>query len=511
MNNTTIRFVGALLFGVILSLNLAHGATYDWEVSVGNWGTAADWAPDGVPGGSDFAFVSNVGTVQVNNTQSVQLLELGRASSGAAGIGTLELLTGADLTLTSFELRMGRFVGGTGTVVHTDGTLTATAGIAMAADNANSRATYLMNGGTLNVTGGALWVGANNGAGQGTFTHSGGTVAVNDLRVGANAGGVGQYTMSGGTLTVGAGDTFFVGNSSGVGTFTMSGGTASILGSAFIGQFSDSTGTVVVTSGTMTMSGFQIQVGRSGSSGQLTINGGSVVAANSQILVGHDSISTRPGVVTISAGTFTVNSGNSLQIGGGGGYGTVDLTGGTFVHNGSSTKGANGLFNFTGGILKGTGSLSYNLTNSGGTMSPGASPGTFTINGDYTQSSGTLLIELAGTTQNTQYDLLDVNGAASLGSLLQVQLLSFTPAFGDVFEVVEADSAISSFFANAPVNGGTYNLGPGTFRVRYNVSGFGTAGNVILDQFTALSVPEPSTVFLMLAGGAALWHSRRRK
>jgi T5SS/PEP-CTERM-associated repeat protein len=508
MKNTTMRFVVAALFSTALSLNLAHGANYDWEVGLGNWSTAADWAPDGVPGLSDFAFVSNVGTVQVNNAQSVQLLELGRASSGAAGIGTLELLSGANLTLTTYELRMGRYVGGTGTVVHADGTLNAAAGVVVAADNASSRATYLMNGGTLNVTAGALWVGAVNGAGQGTFSHTAGTVGVNDLRIGAHAGGSGQYTMSGGTLTVGAGDTFFVGNASGVGTFTMSSGNASILGSAYIGQFGDSTGTVAVTGGTMTMSGFQIQVGRSGSSGQLTVNGGSVVASNTQILVGHDSISTRPGVLTISGGTFTVSSGNSLHIGAGGGYGTVDLTGGTFVHNGSSTKGANGLFNFTGGTLKGTGSLSYDLNNTGGTLAPGASAGTFTINGNYTQSSGTLLVELEGTTQSTQYDLLDINGTASLGGTLQVQLSSFTPAFGDLFEVVEADSAISSLFANAPVDGGTYNLGPGTFRVRYNVSGFGTAGNVILDQFTAV-IPEPSTLFLLLLGGAALWHRRR--
>ncbi len=46
-------------------------------------------------------------------------------------------------------------------------------------------------------------------------------------------------------------------------------------------------------------------------------------------------------------------------------------------------------------------------------MSPGASPGTLTITGDYTQTSaGTLAIEIGGVTAGTQFDQLAVSGVA---------------------------------------------------------------------------------------------------
>ena len=49
----------------------------------------------------------------------------------------------------------------------------------------------------------------------------------------------------------------------------------------------------------------------------------------------------------------------------------------------------------------------------GGTVSPGASIGTLTINGNYTQNAnGTLRIEVAGTSPG-QFDVLAVNGHAS--------------------------------------------------------------------------------------------------
>jgi hypothetical protein len=49
-----------------------------------------------------------------------------------------------------------------------------------------------------------------------------------------------------------------------------------------------------------------------------------------------------------------------------------------------------------GALLVGSGTLSSNLVN-GGTVSPGASPGIITVDGNYTQESGGILeIELGG-------------------------------------------------------------------------------------------------------------------
>jgi hypothetical protein len=62
----------------------------------------------------------------------------------------------------------------------------------------------------------------------------------------------------------------------------------------------------------------------------------------------------------------------------------------------------------------GTGTISGAVLNTGGMVKPGDTPGTLTINGNYTQGSGgTLTIELGGSAAGN-YSVLDVTGRASL-------------------------------------------------------------------------------------------------
>jgi hypothetical protein len=77
----------------------------------------------------------------------------------------------------------------------------------------------------------------------------------------------------------------------------------------------------------------------------------------------------------------------------------------------------------------------------------GASPGTLTINGDYTQgAAGVLNIELGGTTQGVNYDLLQVTGTANLGGTLNVSLFGgFTGTAGDLFDVITYGSRTGNF------------------------------------------------------------------
>ena len=79
-------------------------------------------------------------------------------------------------------------------------------------------------------------------------------------------------------------------------------------------------------------------------------------------------------------------------------------TDGMSVSGGTVTVGAGGeLFSstdpltLTGGVLKGTGEVKGDVVNNGGTIRPGASPGTLNVDGDFTQGSGgTLEIEVDG-------------------------------------------------------------------------------------------------------------------
>jgi hypothetical protein len=104
----------------------------------------------------------------------------------------------------------------------------------------------------------------------------------------------------------------------------------------------------------------------------------------------------------------------------------------------------------TGGALAGSGEVDGNLTNTGGTVRPGASPGSLTVDGDYSQGSGgTLQSEIDGTTQGTQYDHLSVTGKATLdGTLAIVNGSGFDPALSDTFEILTAAGGVSGTFSS---------------------------------------------------------------
>jgi hypothetical protein len=127
-----------------------------------------------------------------------------------------------------------------------------------------------------------------------------------------------------------------------------------------------------------------------------------------------------------------------------------------------------------GGHLGGNGRVNGRLTNTGGTVSPGTSVGTLTIDGNYQQNAaGTLAIELAGTAAG-QFDRLQVIGplnGAILDGLLDVSLVNgFTPAVGNTFDVLTAEGGInnagvislhasdSSFYSLAVMGGTTLRL-----------------------------------------------------
>ncbi len=76
----------------------------------------------------------------------------------------------------------------------------------------------------------------------------------------------------------------------------------------------------------------------------------------------------------------------------------------------------------SGATLSGSGTILNNLTNSGGTIIVGGadSIGNITVDGNFSQASGTLDMELAGA---NSYDTLTVLGTAKLGGTLNVTLI----------------------------------------------------------------------------------------
>ncbi|HEX8600521.1 MAG TPA: S-layer homology domain-containing protein [Chloroflexia bacterium] len=138
-------------------------------------------------------------------------------------------------------------------------------------------------------------------------------------------------------------------------------------------------------------------------------------------------------------------------------------TAGTTRLNGGNIA-AGGAFNLAGGNLVGVGTVFANVSNAG-VVAPGASPGSLTVNGNYTQmSAGALNIEIGGPAAGTQHDALIVTGVANLAGKINLSLANgFMPADGMAFEVLQYASYAGAF---GEINGA--NLGNGrTFALSY--------------------------------------------
>jgi len=94
------------------------------------------------------------------------------------------------------------------------------------------------------------------------------------------------------------------------------------------------------------------------------------------------------------------------------------------VQSGVTLTATNGMSVKGGGNLAGSGTIAGNVTVEGGNITPGASAGTLSITGDFTQkSTGVYSVELGGTTAGTEHDQIAITGEAALAGFLNVALI----------------------------------------------------------------------------------------
>ncbi|HEY6842420.1 MAG TPA: autotransporter domain-containing protein, partial [Chthoniobacterales bacterium] len=174
----------------------------------------------------------------------------------------------------------------------------------------------------------------------------------------------------------------------------------------------------------------------------LSFNGGGLEA-----LAGGGGITTGK-AITLNAGggTFLADAGTistfSAAINGAGsltkdGLGTLDLTGEN-VYQGGTVLNAGTLTVHSGQAL-GLG----NVTVNGGILRTDPQP--INVKGNYTQTGGTLQLQVAGANAG-QYDTLNVGGNASLGGTLQVISLGFRPKAGNQLTLVSTGGVVSGRF-----------------------------------------------------------------
>jgi cyclophilin family peptidyl-prolyl cis-trans isomerase len=135
----------------------------------------------------------------------------------------------------------------------------------------------------------------------------------------------------------------------------------------------------------------------------------------------------------------------------------VDVPGGDLTSSGRDA------FIDTGAVINGTGELTIapgrtlgvregtilhrTLVNRG-TLAPGSQIGPLAVDNYQQFPTGTLAIQIAGTTVGTQYDQVNVAGLAFLGGTLDVSLAGgFTPKHGDLFHIVTAAGGLVGNFA----------------------------------------------------------------
>ena len=174
-------------------------------------------------------------------------------------------------------------------------------------------------------------------------------------------------------------------------------------------------GEIALTSGRGRTPGRSTRPAESSPGPGLLKNTGTITKSGAGTLFGRGSLE--------NSGTITVNAG---AFGAGPDYGTLTQTAGlTNVLSGATLD---KLVVLNGGTLKGRGTV-RGVTNNGGTIEPGASPGTLSVAGAFAQRAGGLLrMEIEGAGAG-QYDVLSVAGAADLGGTLEL-LGGYTPARG---------------------------------------------------------------------------------
>jgi autotransporter-associated beta strand protein len=269
--------------------------------------------------------------------------------------------------------------------------------------------------------------------GRGSATYGGTIGGTGPLNIGdpANGGTViltannsysGGTSIDRGTLQLGNGGTSgsITGNVTDNGTLIFDRSDAVTFGGVISGTGTvqqNGTGTTVLA-GTNTYSG-----GTNIASGTLVAGSGTPFGSGPIQISGNTSLLEIPNDVTVTAGATNMIAG------------TVDVNGTFNVPSVSVQPGA---------TLMGSGLINSSVTNSG-TVSPGNSPGTLTIRGNYTQSSSGVLNIVINSATN--YSRLAVTGHANLDGTLRLTLASgFRPNASDNFHVLSAGQGISGSF-----------------------------------------------------------------
>lgn len=459
-----------------------------------------------------FTLTANGGTIEASGTGALTLAAIGAVSLTGTNTSPVLTLAGSNTGNNTFAGTLGNNGSGSSSLVKTGaGTWVLT-----------GQNTY--SGGT-SVQAGTLRVGVAGALPSTTLLslHSGAILDI--LHNQTVAGFSSDTTGEGATLQVGSGATFtvampvanesttFAGAVTGSGIFAVSGAGNDVV---------NLTGTVASSITTQVGSGATLVIGSGGDlTGPLQLGSGSTFSLNKS---GTQTIS---GIIS-GAGGLQALSGTTILSGANTYTGATSITGGTLLvtntigsgtGTGTVTVGSGGTFGGTGII---TGPLQLN---SGGIVSPGASPGNLSVGPTTWEGGAHFAFEIndGSGTAGSQWDLLTISGALTINATpstpFVLDLVSLTAGnAGGLLVNFDPTNSASWLFATA--SGGITGFETGAFQ--YNAGQFqnslqgghffvslSESGNNLLLNFTP--VPEPSTWALLGAGLGLLLLARRRR
>ena len=321
-----------------------------------------------------------------------------------------------------------------------------------------------------------------------------------------------------------------------IGSFTHNtaiGGTAGLKlngpGTLVLGTANTFTGDVVVTQGTLelgaagalpsgsplnlasgttlNLAGFAATLGRLEGAGNIALGAAHLAVAQSQKSTYSGVISGTGGLAKSGSGTLTLTGANTFS-------GATSITGGLLRLNGSA---ANSAFTVSGGTLTGNATVGALTISSGGTLSPGNSPGTTNAGNTEWAGGGSFTFEVnQGTSAvaGTNYDLLAISGSltinATSASKFTIGLNTLTLA--NAAGVPANFSSTGNYtFAFVTTTSGIIGFDAAKFTLSttgVDLSLTGTwsiaqAGNNLELSYAGSAIPEPST-YAALFGACAL-------
>jgi autotransporter-associated beta strand protein len=206
--------------------------------------------------------------------------------------------------------------------------------------------------------------------------------------------------------------------------------------------------------------------------------------------IGGTAANTYAGGTNINGGIVSVQNTSATPLGSAASIVTVNNAGTLRVELGVAVPNA---VQINGGILTGSGKITAAVTSAGGTVSPGTTVGSLTVNGISFNAASDFLVDVNGTVAGAQYDQLKVNGTVTLGSAALVLAGGFAATPGTQLMLIDndgADPVIGTFAGLA--EGAQVAVGGQAFTISY----IGGSGNDVV-----LTAVTPQSDFELAANG----------